>query len=523
MKFFLRGLSLLCAALLLFAVFSAPTAPSTLSVPFILSARGEAAPIATLPPIEVAYTAPTSDNSRTRAVQVLLYLPSNDGTVFTPVETAVNLHPFRWYAEDVLEALFTYSGTEARSLPDNEYLALNTLNPVEVSDGVATVNLAASAMNLNHEDLYTVFQSITNTLCQFGDITWVNLLIGGVQPGIDVASQTPAGTLGSNVQDDLATVWARAESQRNTAASGKKMTLNTTLYYPSYGGLGILCETRTLVFTTSTLPQMARVLLDALSEEPREIHALPLPNLNSYLNGCSVMENAGERILSLRFSNRLPSALLNSGITMTCLCASLMYTLTTFLPGIAGIQVYVGEQALTGLTPESGYPGTDGTILITNGIIRRNQLSALLLGQCTLYFALEDGYLYATKRAIPWYESRSPRFLLEQLMLGSCAYDSVYPLLPVVPREISSGDILGCALPLRGGCLLVNLSSSFHNSCRNLTAQREKALVYSIVNTLTELDSVNEVCFFIDGSQTDSFAGSIVTRGTFMRNVNIIR
>ncbi len=501
---FLRGLCLLAALLL------------------PLNAFGETAAVTTLPPIEVTYTAPDSDNSRPRSTPVLLYLPSLDGTAFTAVETSLSLQPFRWNLETVLEALFDYGGSLARPLPDSEYLALNTLNPVEAANGIATVNLAASAMNLSHEDLYTVFQSIANTLCQFEEISSVNLLIGGIQPGIDVASQTPAGTLGSNVQDDLATVWARAESQRSTAAGGKKLSLNTTLYYPSYGGLGVLCETRSLVFSASTLPQMARVLLDALYEAPREIHALPLPNLNSFLNGCSVLDIAGERILSLRFSNKVPDALRQSGITLTGLCASLMYTLTTFLPGLAGIQVYIGEQALTSLTPEAGYPGFPTSISLSGGILRRTQFSFALLGECTLYLPGPDGTLYPTRRAIPWYETRSPRFLLEQLMLGSCSYDSVYPLRAPFPREASSGDILGCALPLRGQCLLVNLSSSFLKSCQGLDPQQEKALIYSAVNTLTGLENVNEVCFFIGGEQVDTFGGAIVTRGTFLRNVNIL-
>jgi len=107
-------------------------------------------------------------------------------------------------------------------------------------------------------------------------------------------------------------------------------------------------------------------------------------------------------------------------------------------------------------------------------------------------------------------------------MLGSCPYDSVYPLKSAFPREVSNGDILGCALPLRGQGLLGNLSSSFLKSCQGLDPEQEKALIYSAVNTLTGLENVSEICFFIGGRQVDTFGGTIVTRGTFLRNVNIL-
>ena len=482
---------------------------------------------ATLPPFTVEYDAPENDSTPARSTPVKLYLPNEDSSVLVSVDATAAFQPFKWYAEPLLEALFSWrpssvQPSEARSLPGATHLALNTVNPVEVSGGIATVNLAASAMNLSHEDLYTVWMCITDTLCQFGDISGVNLLIGGVQPGIDVASQTPAGTAVQQ-RDDLATLWARAESQRNSAASGKKITCDATLYFPAYDGLGVLCESRTLVFGATAVPQMTQVLLSALSEGARHVHVPGLPNLNEYLIAVTSGEESGERILSLRFDGGLDTALSDGGISRACFCAALTYTVTTFLPGIVGLNLWIGGEQVTSVIPEATYQGAGEAIIFSGGVMRRSQCAIFLLSECTLYFADGDGMLRATLRAVPWYEVFSPRFLLEQLLLGSMHYDSVTSLFPVIPAAVSSGDVLAAALPARGNCLLVNLASGFVSACRDMSPEKEKAMVYAMVNTLTELDSVNEVCFFVDSEQTDTFAGSIVARGTFLRNVNIIR
>ena len=53
-------------------------------------------------------------------------------------------------------------------------------------------------------------QALANTLCQFGDLQYVNVLIAGVQPGLNVASTLPAGAFQPNPREDLSTLWARA-------------------------------------------------------------------------------------------------------------------------------------------------------------------------------------------------------------------------------------------------------------------------------------------------------------------------
>ncbi|MBQ8137347.1 MAG: GerMN domain-containing protein, partial [Clostridia bacterium] len=325
----------------------------------------------TLPPSYVSYTAPTGDSDIRRDQVVKLYVPDVDGIRLVPVDTTVSLNPFRWYAQELAEALFDYEGPEGQQFPGYESLFLNNVNPVEVSCGIATVNLNTAALSLSHEDLYTVFQALTNTLCQFGDIHGVNLLIGGVQPGIDVASQSPAGTLSENLTDDLSALWARAASVREAAAANRRITSTATLYFPAVSGAGVLAESRALVFQNASIPRLARTLLEAISEGPRDVHAKAVPGLADQLSTLpSVTESGGERILTLRFSKELTARLQENGIPLSCLAASLCLTMTTFLPGVSGVTIYIGTERLNSLTQEGTYQGAGTTLAFPGGVMR---------------------------------------------------------------------------------------------------------------------------------------------------------
>lgn len=59
-------------------------------------------------------------------------------------------------------------------------------------------------------------------------------------------------------------------------------------------------------------------------------------------------------------------------------------------------------------------------------------------------------------------------------------------------------------LNLSGDTVIIDLSSSFISSATDVNVASN--MVYSIVNTLTELTEVNGVKFLIDGAEVSSFA-----------------
>ena len=167
----------------------------------------------TLPPVSVSWKAPTGDTSQEIMQTVLLYVPDITGTRLIAQPDRVSYSASRHPAEATLRQLFTFAGNSAAARLTQEItLQLSPVNPVEISGDTATVNLGASALTLPHADLYVVCQAITNTLCQWGDIKYVNVLVSSAQPGLDVAASMPAGCFTQNLSDTIDTLSAYAQS-----------------------------------------------------------------------------------------------------------------------------------------------------------------------------------------------------------------------------------------------------------------------------------------------------------------------
>ena len=96
----------------------------------------------------------------------------------TTVESEVSFSPTRSDAESLARALLAHAGDgNASPVGGSVRLSLYGVNPVEVSRNVATVNLAANALQLSRDALYLACQAIANTLTTLPEIEWVNFLV----------------------------------------------------------------------------------------------------------------------------------------------------------------------------------------------------------------------------------------------------------------------------------------------------------------------------------------------------------
>ena len=474
----------------------------------------------TLPPVETRRAAPENDADQSYEQTVLLYLPSLDGTRLVAVPQQAVFSAARPNAQALCEMLFSHPGTEnAAPVGGETTLSLMDTDAVEVSGDVATVSLGASALRLSHEELFAVGQAIANTVCQFGDIKYVNVLISGVQPGLNVAATLPAGSFQPNTREDLATLWARASAPQTAA----RRSFAVTLYFPAPSGKGVLCEARTLSFSDPEIPAMAATLLEALSGGAEHLPGVPAcPELGRLLASAPALEETGgRRRLALRFREELNSALIDAGITRSVMVASLVYTMTTFLPGLDGVEISIGSERLTALTPSGTYTGAGETILFPEGMMRRRDFQGFLLGHCALYFANGEGKLIRVFRPIPYYETHNARALIQQLMLGPQPFDSQGGLLTVLPRGLREADLLGVSF--EGNTMVLNFSSQLIELSSGMNGNAERRMVYALVNTLAEIPGVRRVCFLIMGAQPETFAGEVFLPGDFLPNYNLIQ
>ena len=464
-------------------------------------------------PPEAPYNDSRQDVKRT----VLLYLPSAGGeklvTVPVEAELSVSRHP----AEALCRLLYTYPGNEyaAAFSPD---VALSGVHPVEVSGNTATVILSAGALRLNHEELFLVCQATANTLGQLEDIQYVNVLINGVQPGLDLAATQPAGCYQPVAQLETSAQWSRAVSGKNAS----RQTISAAVYYPAAGARGIVCEARPLSFGSLEYTDVLQTLLAALSEGPEALQGIPrYPDFSLYLSQePAVVEENGTKRVVLYFDASLNGAIIEHGITRSVMAASLVYTFTTFIPGVEGVEIHIGDEMITSLTPTATLTGAGETIVFENGLMKRSALSGFLLSGCTLYFAGEDGKLHRVTRMVPCYENRNVRFVIGQLMKGSQDYDSVEKLQPVLPAGLRDADLIGVSM--EGDTLVLHFSENLMTLCGGMDETRERNMIYAMVNTLCELPQVKKVRFLINGQQPQTLAGALYLPGSCLPNRDIL-
>lgn len=479
--------------------------------------KGTAAANVTLPPPAAPATVPVNDTHQLAERDVLVYLPAREGNRLAAVPAQARLSVSRHSAESLCQLLFSHPGNEY-VLPLNENVVLSGNHPVEVSGNTATVILGASALRLSHEELFTVGQALANTLCQMGDVQYVNVLINGVQPGLDVAATLPAGCFQENTRDDLDTLWNRAAAGKGAS----RLSVTAALYYPASGARGVLCEARPLSFDDTTSSGMLRTLLDALHDGPVSLQGLPAyPDFSLYLTEePRLQDDGGTRRAVLHFDASLNTAIIDRGITRSVMVASLVYTITTFLPGVEEVEIHIGDEQLSSLTPSATYTGAGETILFEQGRMKRSDFTAFLLDGCTLYFGDGQGRLQAVTRAVPCHESRNVRYIVNQLIRGSQTGDSREKMQPVLPAQLRDADLIGIAM--EEDTLILNFSENLLSLCGEMEEEEERCLVYSLVNTLCRLDGVKQVQFLVNGEQPASLSGHVYLPGRFFPNEDIV-
>ena len=475
-----------------------------------------------LPTASLPYVAPIGDAALEYAAQTTLYLPRHDGARLISVVEQVPFSAARLEAESLVRALLAHPGDGlASALGGDIKLSLYGANPVEVSGNVATVNLAASALQLDRKALYLCGQAITNTLTELRNIHYVNLLVMDRQIGLDLNATLPYGSMARDMTGDIGAVYEQLASRRvlpDEDAAQKQLAATATLYYPLTAVNGVVSEARYLSFDSLKPDALALKLLQALADGPAGISgstALPLlADLLMEPPRALEQPDGGGRIIELSFENTLYDMLTAMNVPLASLLDALCYTLTTFIPNTEGITVYIG-----GERQEHVMMGATEGILFADGVMQRSHFAPLLMDMASLSLPEADGaHLAVTLRPTNYYLRTQPRALLRELFAGPSPADSRQGLLPVIPAgTLTDADILG--ISLIDQTLVINLSHAFQTAGENLTPAQDRLLAYAIVNTLLSNVHAKTLCVYVGGQPAQGFGGEVDWRGLFYPNI----
>lgn len=195
---------------------------------------------------------------------------------------------------------------------------------------------------------------------------------------------------------------------------------------------------------------------------------------------------------------------LMSATTEVLVRAAIVRTLTQ-LPNIKyvgitveGMQLYDNAGELVGWMSAEQFIDNDG-----------NEINTYELVKVKLYFANETGDKLIAAYREKHYSTNTPleKFVVEELIAGPSG--QVEGLYPSINPETKIINVM-----TKDGICYVNLDSSFLTVANNVSTE---VAVYSIVNSLVELSTVNKVQILINGEIPSSFSTT-----TFERNLDYV-
>ena len=474
-----------------------------------------------LPPPVLDWAAPDGDHITGEEGFWTLYLPGKNGInlVAQHIPSTPGVLQTEMM-EIIVRALLSYpANVQVDPLGGETELTLYGENPVEFSGGVVTVNLGSSALGLSYRAFYTLSLALASTLCELDTVRCVNVLVAGRSVGLDTSGSLPMGSLIAHPGENLPVLWEQMEARRvpvGQNAADTPLTSYMTLYYPLENGGGISCENRTLTFSGQTTQQLASAVLDNLSHGAMYLSgAAELPDLAGMLVYDPLPSDLtdGGRMITLNFRAGADQEWANAGVDSACMTAAICYSLTTFIPGLAGVAIRIGDRPLTTV-----YSEKFGTVPVLGGLFRRELFEPFLMGRTTVYFA-RAGMLVPVEKSVSRELADSPREQLAALIEGPGARERAEGLEPTLPGQVGEDDILGIAL--EKDVVLVNLSESFRAEIQSWGREAETLLCYSMVNTLCENTGARRVCFFFEGEQVEYIAGLIYWAGEFDMNMGL--
>lgn len=293
------------------------------------------------------------------------------------------------------------------------------------------------------------------------------------------------------------------------SACGKKKTENYVGYY-----VFSIDTTETKVAyekytpTSKTVTKLIDEFLKKLQTDPDDIsmkRAIP----DDVVVDNYVLNDLGE--LSLYMNSSYGNY---TGASEILRRAAIVKTLCQ-IDGVNGVQFYVAGQPIADSDMHAiGIMTADTFIDNTDGEKSYKQKAMV-----TVYFADSTGTFLQEVPIEITYDAAIPleQLVVEQLMKGPGAIEGIEKdsMFATIPEGTHLNKIT-----VKEKTCYIDFSQEFLNKRKNITAD---VAIYSVVNTLVELSTINKVQFSIDGEQVLTYNDSVNFGESFERNLDIVK
>ena len=246
---------------------------------------------------------------------------------------------------------------------------------------------------------------------------------------------------------------------------------------------------------------MIREFLAVLSSDSENVeYRKPIPS-DVEVTGYS-LDGA---LLTLRFDADYS----NMNTVEEVLCRAAVVRTMTQINGVDCVAFYIGDTPLTDARGNLIGSMTPDSFIENPG----EQINSIQDTTVTLYFANEagDGLVREVREGVYYSSNISmEKLVMEQLLEGTSA--------PGAKSSIPAGTKLVTVTVVDGVCY-VNLDASFRNQDYSV---KEAVVIYSIVNSLTELPAINKVQISVNGDTSGTYRDVFSLGEMYERNLDYL-
>ena len=281
-------------------------------------------------------------------------------------------------------------------------------------------------------------------------------------------------------------------------------TREISFYYVSDTTGALETEKRRLKLPDDRVEAVKTVYNEYMNGPANSTFSLPESELNNFTTLIYPVDN-NENIAKINFTDRFYS--LSESKRVLCI-ASMVYTLTE-LDYLRNVYFYVDNKPVENSIGDASERYNRNNVANNPSLDPEKRDRQLVV----LYFtdARQRG-LIREDRSIEIKQSQTTEYqIVEQIIQGPL--DS--SLIPTVAADIKIRDI-----KTEEGICYVNLSADV--TSKHTTPSAESLAVYSIVNSLTELDYVKKVQFLVEGEKVNEYKAGVDIRKTISRDESYI-
>lgn len=265
---------------------------------------------------------------------------------------------------------------------------------------------------------------------------------------------------------------------------------STKIYYMDALGNGLVTEEH--VLKSESREKQAKEIMKLLASTPENAnYRRTIPE------GVEVLDIVFDKgTITINFDHNYEDV---TGYTEVLIRAAIVKSLLQ-IKGVESVTFYVADKPL--LDSKGILVGSmSGETFIED---YGQETDSLIKTTLTLYFASADGQSLVKKYVDVYYNNNiaRERLVMENLIKGIDEQDAKSP--------IPSGTKL-LNITVTDGVCYVNFDSTFLNVDSGMSAD---VVVYSIVNSLTELDNINKVQLLVNGASSVAGNNSMIKLGT---------